>query len=545
MKFHLSIKQQLIGGFSLLFLTFIAFGFNIMGLVKGLGDGDVSQSLSMSDMLATEVSGVRFEVNALNQPKNDLQDLVIVLEEKVWFYTLVYAVVFGGLIVVLGFLLMRGITQPLNILQRIAIELADGHGDLSKGFPVNGSNEFSTTSLACNHFVESVHKVMLKAQQDINGMVEACEDVSTTAQSLSQAASGQAASIEQTSAELEQMSSSIVLNTENAKQTDTMAISVAQKAEQGGKAVAETVSAMKAIAEKIVLIEDIAYKTNLLALNAAIEAARAGDHGKGFAVVADEVRKLAERSQASSQEISKLSSSSLKIAQNAGSLLDEIVPEIAKTADLVQEISAASEEQNESVKQVSQAVSSLDSVAQSNASASERLTSSAADIKSQVAEFRKTLGYFKINADVNRVSLIAPLQRESDRAPNIAKQEKSKISPLQNKMASLTNRKLNSKPVDLPKHEYLSINRSTLEKKLNSSISLPMKKSAPIVTTASGKIEKTHPSSESNICNSVSEKKLLTATTHKSTTNVSHKNSLNSSEQQIVINEKDFEPFTE
>lgn len=534
MKFYLSIKKQIIGGFSLLFFIFIAFGMNIMGLTKSLGD--VSQTLSMSEVLAAEVGESRLEGNALNQPNNDLQDLVIVFENEVWFYTIVYGLTFGFLIIALGFFLMRGITQPLNILQKISIELANGHGDLSKGFPVTGNNEFSTTSLACNHFVESVHKVMLKAQQDIGSMVGACEDVSATAQSLSQAASGQAASIEQTSAELEQMSSSIVLNTENAKQTDTMAISVARKAEQGGKAVAETVSSMKAIAEKIVLIEDIAYKTNLLALNAAIEAARAGDHGKGFAVVADEVRKLAERSQISSQEISELSSSSLKIAQNAGSLLDEIVPEIAKTADLVQEIFAASEEQNESVKQVSLAVSSLDSVAQSNASASERLTSTAADIKSQVAEFGKTLGYFKVNVDANRVSLIAAAQR--DRDPKIVKKEKSIIS-------SLKNSQLNSASINMPKREYVSVNRSTLEKKSNPSTPISMKKNTSPVAKILGKPDKKHSSPEADICKEIDEKNLTTGTTHKGTINVSNKKDLNSSEQKIVINEKDFEPFTE
>src|SRR5690606_14141548 len=125
----------------------------------------------------------------------------------------------------------------------------------------------------------------------------------------------------------------------------------AKEATEGGESVQQTVSAMKDIAKKIGIIDDIAYQTNLLALNAAIEAARAGEHGKGFAVVAAEVRKLAERSQVAAQEIGQLASSSVQMAEMAGKLLDEMVPSINKTSDLVQEISAASEEQSSGVSQ--------------------------------------------------------------------------------------------------------------------------------------------------------------------------------------------------
>uniref|UniRef100_UPI0005695A53 methyl-accepting chemotaxis protein n=1 Tax=Pseudomonas asplenii TaxID=53407 RepID=UPI0005695A53 len=146
-------------------------------------------------------------------------------------------------------------------------------------------------------------------------------------------------------ASMEQMSASIAQNTENAKVTDGMAGKAAREASEGGQAVRDTVSAMKTIADKISIVDDIAYQTNLLALNAAIEAARAGEHGKGFAVVAAEVRKLAERSQVAAQEISEVARSSVSLAERAGTLLDQMVPSITKTSDLVQEIAAASEEQ--------------------------------------------------------------------------------------------------------------------------------------------------------------------------------------------------------
>src|SRR6185437_10948140 len=178
----------------------------------------------------------------------------------------------------------------------------------------------------------------------------ASEEVSSTSQALSQAASEQAAGVEETSASLEQMTASIAQNTENARVTDTMATKAAREAAEGGEAVHATVVAMKQIAQKIGIIDDIAYQTNLLALNAAIEAARAGEHGKGFAVVAAEVRELAER---------------------AGRLLDEMVPNIKKTSDLVQEITAASEEQSSGVGQINAAVNQLSKVTQQNASSSE------------------------------------------------------------------------------------------------------------------------------------------------------------------------------
>jgi methyl-accepting chemotaxis protein len=174
-------------------------------------------------------------------------------------------------------------------------------------------------------------------------------------------------------ASIEQMTSSIAQNTENAKITDGMASKAAKDAADGGEAVNATVEAMKQIAKKIGIIDDIAAQTNLLALNAAIEAARAGEHGKGFAVVAAEVRKLAERSQVAAQEIGEVAGNSVGLAEKAGKLLAEIVPNIRKTSDLVQEITAASTEQSSGVGQINSAVSQLNQTTQQNASSSEEL----------------------------------------------------------------------------------------------------------------------------------------------------------------------------
>ena len=208
------------------------------------------------------------------------------------------------------------------------------------------------------------------------------------------------------------------MNTENAKVTNEIATQSSQEAADGGTAVKDTVQAMRQIADKISIIEDIAYKTNLLALNAAIEAARAGEHGKGFAVVADEVRKLAERSQVAAQEISGLADNSVKIAERAGSMLDRMVPNIRKTADLVQEITSASTEQTTSVGEINRTVTKLDEIAQQNASASEELASTAKMVQDQTNDIRNIVGFFKLTDKNYRKKKTLSGFDDSGRQPN-------------------------------------------------------------------------------------------------------------------------------
>jgi methyl-accepting chemotaxis protein len=214
---------------------------------------------------------------------------------------------------------------------------------------------------------------------------------------MSQGTTEQAASAEEASSSVEEMNATIRQNSDNAQMTEKIALKSALDAAESGKAVSEAVDAMKKIADKISIIEEIARQTNLLALNAAIEAARAGEHGMGFAVVASEVRKLAERSQVAAGEISRLSTSSVAVAEKAGVMLMNLVPDIQKTAELVQEISAASREQASGSEQINAAIQQLNQVIEQNAGAAEEMSSMAEELSSQAEQLQSTMGFFRVD----------------------------------------------------------------------------------------------------------------------------------------------------
>jgi methyl-accepting chemotaxis protein len=251
---------------------------------------------------------------------------------------------------------------------------------------------------ALKNMVGKLTAVVTDIRSSANNVARGSNELSSSAEQLSSGANEQASSAEEASSSMEQMSSNIQQNADNAATTEKIARKAAEDARDGGKAVAETVAAMNEIASKISIIEEIARQTNLLALNAAIEAARAGEHGKGFAVVASEVRKLAERSQLAAGEIRNLSASSVKVAGRAGEMLTKIVPDIQKTAELVQEISAASMEQTNGADQINKAIQQLDQIIQQNAGASEELASTSEEMTSQAEQMRSVISFFNIGA---------------------------------------------------------------------------------------------------------------------------------------------------
>jgi methyl-accepting chemotaxis protein len=301
---------------------------------------------------------------------------------------------------------LNAMTVNLNATAALANQIAQG--DLMvEAKPLSDKD---TLGLALERMVEKLRQIVSEALTAAQNVSAGSQELSASAEQLSQGATEQASSAEEASSSMEEMASNVKQNADNANQTEKIAAQSAKDAEASGAAVGRAVNAMQTIAEKITIVQEIARQTDLLALNAAVEAARAGEHGKGFAVVASEVRKLAERSQAAAAEIGTLSTETVKVAQEAGNMLSKLVPDIKRTAELVEEITAACREQDVGSAQINQAIQQLDKVGQQNASASEQVSSTSEELASQAEQLQSTIAYFRIEQG-GKGNAPAPIER--------------------------------------------------------------------------------------------------------------------------------------
>jgi len=296
-----------------------------------------------------------------------------------------------------GWIISRRIAKPITGGVELTQKISEGKLDIEVPEAyIKRTDEIGALSESLEKMITNLKRIVGQVKAASTQVTSGNQQLSSTAEQISQGATEQASSIEEVSSSMEQMSSNINQNSDNASETEKIATQSAQDAEESSRAVMEAVEAMNKIAERITMIEDITRQTNMLSLNASIEAARAGEHGKGFAVVASEVGKLAARSKEAAGEISELSSSTVDVAQRARTMLEELVPNIRKTADLVQEISAASREQSSGADQINTSISQLDQVIQQNASASEEMASVAEELTSQAEDLQQTISYFEL-----------------------------------------------------------------------------------------------------------------------------------------------------
>jgi methyl-accepting chemotaxis protein len=293
-----------------------------------------------------------------------------------------------------AFWISTSISKALGKASDMAEAVAGG--DLTETMDYTNKDEIGALALSLNNMVIKLREVVSEITAASENVASGAEELSSNAEEMSQGANEQAASSEEASSSMDEMTTKINENAENARETERVATSSAVNAQDSGDAVNEAVGAMQSIAQKIGIIQEIARQTDLLALNAAIEAARAGEYGRGFAVVASEVRKLSERSQTAATEINDLSSGSVAVAERAGKMLSDLVPDIKRTAELVQEINTSSYEQSTGADEINRAIQQLDQVTQQNASAAEEMSATSEQMNAQADQLQQIVSFFRL-----------------------------------------------------------------------------------------------------------------------------------------------------
>ncbi|NVO11142.1 MAG: MCP four helix bundle domain-containing protein [Bacteroidales bacterium] len=341
---------------------------------------------------------------AYNEVENKDGDILFdSTTNSVFIFSTVVNIIAVIIAIIFVYIMVNLIAKPLNKGVIFANEISKGN--LLVQLDIDQKDEVGILASSLSDMVVKLKDIIGNIVLGADNIASASLQMSSTSQQLSQGANEQAASVEEVSSTMEEITSIIEQNSQNASHTEKISVAAYQGMNEVANGANNTVEANRTIADKIKIINDIAFQTNILALNAAVEAARAGEYGRGFAVVAAEVRKLAERSKVAADEIVALSQKSLQLSEGAGIKLMSLMPELEKTTQMVQEISAASAEQTNGTTQINGAIQQLNQVTQQNASASEELAAGAEELSSQAEQLKELVSFFKIEKESGGVRI--------------------------------------------------------------------------------------------------------------------------------------------